>query len=110
MYCLQLWGKTCVNYVDKLVKIQKKLARIITLSKCNASTDNISRCNKILKIKQIYEYMFGLFMFKSTNNELPRIFRDMCVLNTSVHSYSTGQYGNYNAPSVRQMLSNIQYV
>ena len=100
-YCIHVWGKTYDSYLDKLVKTQKKLVRIITCSKYLAHTAPLYKCTGILTVPEIYEYTMGIFMYKYYYNDLPVVFRNMFMSNENVHSHGTRQRNDYHLPSCK---------
>ncbi len=47
--CILTWGYQC----DRILKLQKHIVRIISLSKCNAHTEKIFKTLKLLKVNDI---------------------------------------------------------
>jgi hypothetical protein len=104
IYCIHVWGNTCVTYIDKLIKIQKKLIRIVTRSSYLAPTALLFQNNKLLRIPDIYKYMTGIFMYKYASQDLPHVFNNMFVLNQTTHSHYTRQHLHYSLPLYRTSI------
>lgn len=90
-YCIEVWGAAADTYLDKILKLQKKIVRIINFSPFRAHSEPIFRNLGIRKINLIYEYNVGVFMYKFTHNMLPTIFSPMFIYNNTIHAYSTRQ-------------------
>ncbi len=48
-FCILAWGYKC----DRIIKVQKKIVRILSLSKYNAHTDPLFKTHKLLKVQDI---------------------------------------------------------
>ena len=57
--------------------------------------------NKILDIYQINKYLVAVFLYKYYHNNLPEVFRDMYIINDTIHTYSTRQEHLYHIPLCR---------
>jgi hypothetical protein len=110
-YCIHVWGKTYVTYLDKIVKIQKKLIRMI----CNAGyrdhTDQLFYECKLLKFNTIYEYVISTLMYKTHNDMIPPFIKRLFKVNIDIHSYQTRQSGLYHIPNYKndKCQSSIRY-
>ncbi len=80
------WGFQC----DRVIKLQKKVLRILSLSKYNAHTEPIFRELKLLKLQDIIKLQELKFYYKYKNNKLPYYLQNMPFHpNTDTHSYPT---------------------
>ena len=82
-YCNIIWGNTYKKYINKVQILLKKIIRIITFSEFNTHTEPLFRKLGIMTFSQLYDYFAGIFVFKSLNNLLPRIFSNVFVHNIS---------------------------
>ena len=98
IYCIHVWGKTFSVHLDKVVKIQKKIIRIVTGSQFQAHTAPLFIEYRLLPLDKIYTYMSAIFMFKYHSSELPLVFQHSYTLNIDVHPYSTRQSLHYHVP------------
>ena len=105
IYCNVTWAANYDTCLDKIVKIQKKLVRIINNSSFNAHTDPIFRYFNFLKFNQINIYMTGIFMYKIINNLMPPIFQNMFHHVFNLHRYPTRQSQNLYTPRYRTTRS-----
>jgi len=107
IYCNHVWGNTHKTYLDKIIKTQKKLIRIISGSHYRAHTSDLFANNKLLNMQQIYQYSIGIFMFKYCNDELPNLFANMFQKNSGIHTHNTRQQNHFHLPKFKNnMLKN----
>ena len=88
-YGILAWGNTYQTFLDKLFLLQKKALRIMFNLHTRAHTDALCFHHKILKLKYLYSFQLGQFMFNYNNNHLPKIVHDSFHRNTHVHNYPT---------------------
>ena len=85
-YGILAWG----NKTDKLLKIQKRAVRTITLNKYNAHTEPLFKRLEILKIHDLYKLNILKFYFKYKHSELPNFFQSFSLQPRSlIHQYNT---------------------
>ncbi len=85
-FCILAWGYQC----DCIVKLQKKIVRIISLSKYNAHTEPIFKILKLLKVYDILKLQELKFYYKYKNNKLPYYLQNLPFkVNTSTHIHAT---------------------
>ena len=90
-YGISLWG----SKGNKLLKTQKKLVRIITLSKYNAHCDPIFKSLNILKITDMYEIAKYKIYYKYIHRKLPVNLLNMNLIpQTDIHNHDTRNRGN----------------
>ena len=100
-YGILAWGNTCQTYLDKLFLLQKKSLRIVFNLPIRAHTDALFFDHKVLKLKDLYLFQLGQFMFNYTNNHLPKIFQDSFHRNSHVHNYPTRRSNEFHLPLLR---------
>ncbi len=86
---------------ERIVKLQKKIVRITSLSKYNAHTEPIFKLLKLLKVKDILKLHELKFYFKYKNNKLPwYIYNLPFVQNADIHNtidtHSLQGFSKYN--------------
>ncbi len=91
-YGILCWGYKCG---DRLIKLQKKAVRVMTLSKYNAHTEPILKVLNILKISDILKLQELKFYYKWVNNSVPRYFHSM-DLRTNKERCGYGTRGGYS--------------
>ena len=84
-YCNHVWG--CVKYkvLEKLVKLQNRAIRIMTLSKFRASTDPLFEKHDLLKLIDINLYSYAKFMYSWYHNKLPSVFDNSFTYVHDIH-------------------------
>ena len=109
-YGILAWGNTHQTLLDKLLLLQKKSLRIIFNLQTRAHTDNLFFENKILKIKDLYLFQLGQFMFKYNTKNLPNIFDYLFFRNDHVHNYPTRRSSEYHLPLLRTIHAQNTFV
>ena len=75
------------------------------------TTTIVKRMN-ILNVNFVYIMQLGQFMFQYKHNNLPPVFDDLFILNSSIHSYATINASNFYIPiaktSFLQKTENLQ--
>ena len=71
LYCNIVWGGASQLALKKLVCLQKRALRMITLSHYREHSSPLFACLNILKLSDIYKLQVLLFMYKAKNNLLP---------------------------------------
>ena len=79
-YGILTWGFNA----DRILKIQRKAVRSITLNKYNAHTEPIFKTLKLLKIKDIFKCQALKFCYKLLNGNRPVYFSHV-----NIHCYNT---------------------
>ena len=101
-YCVEVWGDTFKTYLQALVKLQKRVLRIISYSKWNASVDHLYKYYNIMQLKKIFFYKVALLMFRVKTSSAPSIFRELFIENRSVHDYFTRQHDKFHVPNAKR--------
>jgi hypothetical protein len=101
IYCNEVWGSASQTHLNRLLKTQKRLLRIISFSEHRAHTALIFKQFNVLNINQINNYLTGIFMYRYRSGDLPVVFNNMFICNTNIHSYSTRQSSHYHLPQCR---------
>ena len=109
-YGILTWGNTHVTLLDKLLLLQKKALRIIFNMAPRSHTDSLFLDNNILKIKDLYLFQLGQFMYNYNNNTLPAIFDEMFLKNQLVHKYPTRHSGEFHLPLLRTLLAQNTFI
>ena len=91
------WGYKC----DRIVKLQKKAVRIISLKKYNAHSEPILKELKLLNVTDILKLQQLKFYYKYKHGILPQYLQDMPFYANSVtHEHNTRQHSNIRQPQV----------
>ncbi len=70
-YCIFVWGYRC----ERITKLQKRIVRILSLSKYNSHTELKFKTLKLLKVIDIIKLQELKFYYKYENNLLPIIYK-----------------------------------
>ena len=100
-YGILAWGNTYQTLLDKLFLLQKKALRIVFNLHPREHTEALFFDHKILKIKDLYVFQLGQFMFNYNVNFLPKIFHDLFYRNSHVHNYPTRRSDEFHLPLMR---------
>ena len=84
-YCILSWGFKS----DRIFKLQKRAARIITCSKYNAHTEPLLKTLNLLKIEDIMKTKALKLYYRYKQNELPKYFESMFTESNDNHSHDT---------------------
>ena len=88
-YGTLLWGSQ-LNVNDKLHKLQKKAARIITLNSYFTHSEPLFKQLFLLKSYDIYKCQLLKFIYKLVNNQLPHYFNQFTfTFNNQHHHHAT---------------------
>ncbi len=83
-YCILAWGYRC----ERITKLQKRIVRILNISKYNAHTEPICKALRLLKVNDIIKLQDLKFHYKYENNLLPYYLQNL-LFKTNIHSYAT---------------------
>ena len=100
-YGLLVWGNTHQTYLEKILILQKRIIRIICNAPIRFHTDPLFFENNLLKIKDLYSFQLGQFMYQHNSGILPFAFHDMFLKNQSVHKYPTRHCDEFHLPLLR---------
>ena len=86
---------------SRILKLQKRAMRIMTLSKYNAHTEPLFKELKLLKVKDIFDVQCMKFWYKFTNGLLPKLFRCMFRYNQEIHDIETRSHDSLHLFPIR---------
>jgi len=104
-YCNIIWGIAAKCHLNKLLLLQKRIVRIITLSDFKVHTKVLFESLEILTVEKVYIYSVLLFMYYYKNDKLPLIFEEYFIKNLYVHNIATRNAKNYHLPKCRTNLA-----
>jgi len=85
-YCILAWGFNS----QRLLKIQKRFMRIISLSKYNAHTEPLFKVLELLSIQRLFDLNCLKFVYKFRKKSLPSYFLNFdCILRSDIHEHDT---------------------
>ena len=101
-YCILACG---FNY-QRLIKIQKRFMRIITLSKYNAHTGPIFKSLDLLNMKGLFDLSCLKFVYKIKKLSLPNYFRTFkCIPRSSIYDHDTRYSSLNDAKGTRTVMA-----
>ena len=95
-YCITTWG----YQGNRLVKIQKKAVRIITLSKYNSHTEPLSKKLNTLKVEDLLKLQELKFYYKYRHQNLPVYLLNWQITSTII----LGEQLNYTLTELNMNL------
>ena len=104
-YGILAWGNTHQILLDRLLLLQKKILRVICTTAYRSHTDPLFLEHKILKVKDLYLFNLGQFMYSYNKNALPNYFDTMFPTNRSFHKYPTRRSNEFHLPLMRTLLA-----
>ena len=92
-YGIMAWGFKC----DSICKLQKKVIRIICLSKYNTHTEPLFKKLKVLKVNDILQLQELKFYYKFVRVKLPVYLQNLPFYpNRSNHGFNTRTFDDYS--------------
>ena len=89
IYCIEIWGSAQQSHINRLIKTQKKIIRILTNSKPKSHTDILFQQMDILPFEKLVKHRTGIMMFKIHSGSVPDCISMLFVTNNSVHDHNT---------------------
>lgn len=98
-YCMEIWGRTFITYINALFLLQKKIIRTIAFAPYNEHTSPLFAKLEILPFEKLYEYRMIMFLYKYHNHTIPVVLNDLFVRNNQTHNYLTRNANSFKVPS-----------
>ena len=95
-YGILIWGKSCKTYLEKIHKLQKWAARIISNSHYRSHSARLFQKHDVLNVYDSYKLELGVFMYKYFNGLLPMSFNSFFTNLSDIHNYDKRNKSNYN--------------
>ena len=95
-YGLIVWGQACKSYLDKLLKLQKRVLRFIYFSDHNQHAIPLFSDAGILPLQFSYYELTANLMFDIRSRNAPRNIRDLFEDISNIHSYNTRSSASNN--------------
>ena len=99
-----MWACTSTNKLHSLMIIQKRAIRICTLSQPRDHSAPLFSKLHTLTLSDINKFQIGIFMYKFTNNLLPRTSSSFTSI-TDIHNHFTRSHNNLFVPFARRTYS-----
>ena len=94
-YGILAWGYQC----DRVIKLQKRAVRILSLSKYNAHTEPIFKNLKLLKVTDILKLQELKFYYKFRHSRLPQYLMNLPLHpNITIHDHATRIQNDIHQP------------
>ena len=102
-YCNIVWAKTYPTNLDKIMKLQKRVVRIIANAGYRDPTEPLFSKFKLLDVYAINKFQTGSFMYRCFDKSsiFPQHFRNYFILNKDIHSYETRNANRVHINKVR---------
>lgn len=104
-YGLIVWGQACKSYLDKLLKLQKRVLRFIYFSDHNQHAIPLFSDAGILPLQFSYYELAANLMFDIRRRNAPRNIRDLFEDISNIHSYNTRSSASNNFYTQSSRLS-----
>ena len=94
-YAIEVWGSADTTHMDKILVLQKRIVRMITLSDQRQDDFAFPTANPlflqlgILKVKDIFILQLAKFVFKCLNRSNPVIFHPWFTSTYDIHHHNT---------------------
>ncbi len=100
-YGILAWGFS----LSRIVLLQKKIVRVITLNKYNAHTEPLFKALQLLKVQDIFKLQELKFHYKLANKKLPEYFMNMLNTNVDIHAHKTRIQGCFHITRVNHVYA-----
>ena len=101
-YCILAWG---FNY-QRIVKIQRRFMRIISLNRYNTHTEPLFKWLKLLSIKYLFDLSCLKFVYKFKQAYLPNYFLTFkCNPRSSIHEHNTRYFSLIDPEGTRTVIA-----
>ena len=88
-YGCQIWGQIINNNVNRIIKLQDKVIRVINFSHYNASRNLLYNESKILKLTDNIKLLNFIYVHDSLNGTLPSALNNNFIFSQNSHTYIT---------------------
>ena len=113
IYGIPAWSNTYPSTIQPLFIIQKKVMRIITFSKFDASSSPLFRNLNIIKLHVLAKLHIAIFIYKFHNRLLPSVFDEFFTPVNKIRKYNTRHASKmtFSLPNLRTNYSifNIRF-
>ena len=98
IYGCLVWSCSGKSNIDRLIKLQKRCIRTISISDFDSHTDPQYSELKLLTVSDIFSLSKFLFMFDFIKENIPEDLKRLFIFNKSVHSYETRSSQMFHIP------------
>jgi hypothetical protein len=91
VFGIETYANTYKTYLNKLVKLNTKLIRILFMKKISTPTCEVHRTINVLSLPKLYELQLLVFVHKCIHHKylLPDIFHDYFTRANEIHCHNT---------------------
>lgn len=106
LYGIEVYANTSKSIIDRLVKLNNKLIRILFNKKRDTHSCELYKSLNILPIPKLHELQLLLFVHKCNYHKhlLPSVFHNYFVHSLSVHEYNTRRCKDFYVSSFSSTL------
>ena len=96
LYGIEIYANTFISYLDRLMKLNNKILRIIQNQHLRFHVLELYTTFNLLPLDQLYNQQLLIFVFKCLyhNNLVPCVFHNYFTCNKEIHSHSTRAQNN----------------
>ena len=105
IYCIEVWGSASLVHINKLLKVQKRLCRVIASCEHRTPSMPLFKSLRILTIYDVHSFSVAVFMHRFSTNMLPNIFNSFFQLNSDNSFIITRQNNDLRLPFFRLSIS-----
>ena len=94
-YAIESWGTADNTHINKLLTLQKRIVRMITISDRRHDDYSFPQSNPLfkqlgfLKVHDIFKLRISNFVFKCLNRTSPMLFHSWFITTSSIHQHNT---------------------
>ena len=105
-YCCTIWGKDNKRYINKIYKLQKRVAKIILNKPLRSPTIGLLKELNWLSFSDRCKYHAGVLVFKALNNMAPNYLSELLTLSNN-DNYSLRSMNNCDLVVKRKYRTNL---
>jgi hypothetical protein len=102
LYGIEIYGNTYHSHIDKLVKLNNKILRILQNKPLRTHNIELYKSYDTLPLPQLHTYQILLFVHKFIHHplQLPEALSSYFTRNNSIHNYNTREHGSLHLESI----------
>lgn len=110
-YGIEVWGSTYHSYLQPILRLQKKIARVITYSHARARSNELFQELGFINIHKLHIFKVCIFMYNVEKGNLPHFILNLFTKQYEIHQYTTRNLHYYHLPLYRTtfLQRNIRY-
>ena len=100
-YGLEVWGAACKTFMNPILILQKRMARVITFKDRKHHSNPLFLELKLLDVFKEYRYLTGIFMYDLFNNNIPHKITDYFSFIDHIYKTRNKEKGNLKIEAIR---------